>query len=468
MLLSYNFCILVYSLKAASMEQRVIANSDISRSNTIKIGYTVTHGWEHATSLSNQQLSLTTLLSTYYGRYANLKKARTRASLDITSTPLDSRILSSVGHTPIRNQQIIVQDAQKFHAWYSTIDATLAHEVDEKYKSYAYKLTRLCSTCEILLKRIFSACQNIYKVIYTHSDVEKRGEILRNDCQRLIREKEYLSEFAEAIMSKLVFFYEIDIVTGSLADSPALVNSSTIDESSLSDFVHLLEHLDSCIDFIDEHRHYAGGNGYTIKLQQLRGRTLASIRFRFIAILREIKTSITRSTLNAENYKAGKVHMEDDEKNPIQEITAPDELVTSTFYVKYATFTLDLKCLILEIEKRSKKSEYKMLINDCHGLYCEERAKLLNDTVRRKIREMMANSTQDIQTLTRSGVSFLIELAIAENHLFRTLFTAIDQQEALVPLMNTLGGIIFDVLRPFYITIGNKFSFHSFFLLIIL
>ena len=101
-------------------------------------------------------------------------------------------------------------------------------------------------------------------------------------------------------MSKLVFFDEIDNVTGSLSKSNLLVDTSPMDESSLVDFIHLLEHLDACIEFIGEHQQYAGGNSYSLKLQQIRGRALASIRFRFIELLNEIKVSVSKSSMKVQ------------------------------------------------------------------------------------------------------------------------------------------------------------------------
>jgi transcription elongation factor GreA-like protein len=82
--------------------------------------------------------------------------------------------------------------------------------------------------------------------------------------------------------------------------------------------------------------------------------------------------------------------------------------------VKYATFSQDLKSLIVEIEKRTKKAEYKLLIKDCYNLYCEERSKLLHSTVRLKMHEIVMKAAQDVQSLTRTGIAYLIELAIAE------------------------------------------------------
>ena len=114
-----------------------------------------------------------------------------------------------------------------------------------------------------------------------------------------MREIEYLCQFAKAIMSKLVFFDEIDNVTGSLSESNLLVDTSTLDKSSLVDFIHLLEHLDSCIEFIGEHQQYAGGNNYSLKLQQPAGLLLQYV-FAFIALLNEINISISKSCMKVQ------------------------------------------------------------------------------------------------------------------------------------------------------------------------
>lgn len=450
-----------------SMEQRTevpslhISSTDKSHV-TIKIGYTVTHGWEHTTTLTKQQLSILAFLTTSCGRDNNLKKCnknRTNLGHDTLNAPLDPQLSSSERHALLDNPVTVVHDAQNFHAWYSTIDATLAHEADERYRSYAHKLTKLCSSCDYLLTKIYDGCRSVSIVVAIHDGIEKRGETLRNDCQRLMREIEYLCQFAKAIMSKLVFFDEIDNVTGSLSESNLLVDTSTLDKSSLVDFIHLLEHLDSCIEFIGEHQQYAGGNNYSLKLQQLRSRALASIRFRFIALLNEINISISKSCMKVQQGQ-GVQNSEVLHKKVIKEIetwfeTSEEHVVTSIFYVKYATFSQDLKFLIGEIEKRTQKAEYKLLMKDCHNLYCEERSRLLSGAVRLKMHEIVVKAAQDVQSLTRTGITYLMDLAMAEIRLFKQLFAMNQRSDALVPLMNSFGGLIYDVLRPIYIHIGN-------------
>lgn len=446
------------------MEQRVgtpTFSSSSTSHGTIKVGYTVTHGWEHTTALTKQQLSLITFLSTSCGRTTNLKKAnKNKANLghEVINSPLDPQLSNFDRHALMNNPLMVVQDAPNFHAWYSIIDATLTHEADERYCSYAYKLTKLCSSCDSLLTKICNGCRIVSVIVSIHDSIEKRGETLGNDCQRLMREIEYLCQFAKATMSKLVFFDEIDNVTGSLSKSNLLVDTSPMDESSLVDFIHLLEHLDACIEFIGEHQQYAGGNSYSLKLQQIRGRALASIRFRFIELLNEIKVSVSKSSMKVQK-KHGVQNPEVVPKKGIEEFgtgfKTPDEHVTSTFYVKYATFSQDLKSLVVEIEKRTQKAEYKLLIKDCHNLYCEERSKLLSGIVRQKMHEIAAKAAQDVQSLTRTGITYLMDLAVAEIKLFNKIFAMNQHREALVPLMDSLGGIVYDIFRPIYISIGN-------------
>jgi len=447
------------------MEQRsgIPSFSSIDESQgTIKIGYTVTHGWEHTTTLTKHQLSLITVLTTSCCRGTNVKKHNkngTNFGYDMMNAPFDPKLSSFERHARMDDSVTVVYGTQNFHAWYSSIDTTLAHEADERYRSYANKLTKLCSSCDSLLTKICNGCRDVSIVVTIHGDIAKRGEVLRNDCQRLMREIDYLCHFAKAIKSKLVFFDEIDSVTGLLPERNLLVDTSTIDKSSLVDFIHLLEHLDSCIEFIGEHQQYTGGNNYSLKLQQLRGRALASIRFRFVALLNEISISISKSRMKVQK-ELGVQSLDIVQKKTLNEIgtwsETSEEHITSTFYVKYATFSQDLKSLIVEIEKRTKKAEYKLLIKDCYNLYCEERSKLLHSTVRLKMHEIVMKAAQDVQSLTRTGIAYLMELAVAEIGLFKKLFAMNERSGALIPLMNSLGGLVYDVFRPIYISIGNS------------
>ena len=430
--------------------------------STTKTGYAVAHGWEHASVISKEQITLLVLLNTSANRCISSYKFKNReeSGKDLS---LEDSPSSSQRDLLFESLVTIVQNVQKFHAWYSTTDAILSREVDERFRSYASHLNKLYKSCILILEKIAMGQQNLCLLRSIYNNIESRGETLRYDCQRLMREKEKLEEYADVLSSKLIFFEEIEQVTSSLAESSLLHNSASIEESSLADFVGLLEHMDSCLDFIDDHQQYASGKGYGLKLYQLRGRALASIRLRFVSLLHDIKISLTRSVvMNRKDHKEKEKDPQGTEQKNIladrTELVVPDELVTSTFYIKYSTFASELKSLILAIEKRSEKFEYQLLIQDFHNLYCEERSRLLMGTVRRKINEVISNSTTDIQSLARAGISYLTEISLAERRLFRLLFTVIEPHEALVPLMNSLGGLFNDVLRPMYITLGKFYS----------
>ena len=69
--------------------------------------------------------------------------------------------------------------------------------------------------------------------------------------------------------------------------------------------------------------------------------------------------------------------------------------------------------------------------------------------------EIAAKAAQDVQSLTRTGITYLMDLAVAEIELFNKIFAMNQHREALVPLMDSLGGIVYDIFRPIYISIGN-------------
>ena len=77
----------------------------------------------------------------------------------------------------------------------------------------------------------------------------------------------------------------------------------------------------------------------------------------------------------------------------------------------------------------------------------------MSGAVRQKMHEIAVKAAQDVQSLTRTGITYLMDLAVAEIRLFKQLFAMNQRSEALVPLMDSLGGIVYDIFRPIYISI---------------
>jgi hypothetical protein len=127
----------------------------------------------------------------------------------------------------------------------------------------------------------------------------------------------------------------------------------------------------------------------------------------------------------------------------------------SSLNLKFRAAAVELKDLMIELEKREKRAEYKLLIADCHLIYSEKRIKVLQHSVLIRFQEIVENSLGDVITLSRDSCTFLVELVKAELILFSHFFTVQNSQIALSGMIQTLGAQLFDVLRPHYILIGS-------------
>ncbi len=94
-----------------------------------------------------------------------------------------------------------------------------------------------------------------------HRDVVGRSRSLHASCEQLVREKEALVEFADAIRAKLRFFDEFEHVY-------AQFNAAQLSLDS-EQFLALLRKLDDCMAYVASNPQYADAGQYSAKFRQL-------------------------------------------------------------------------------------------------------------------------------------------------------------------------------------------------------
>lgn len=131
-----------------------------------------------------------------------------------------------------------------------------------------------------------------------------KTKTLHDACERLVREKERLLEFADALRSKLNFYEELDNIAAkfhaSVAGGGAQGGASAGPAMGVTSahFLPLLKRLDECISYVSSNLQYADSGVYLVKFRQLQTRALGMVRSHVLAVLRSASSQVWSCSLS--------------------------------------------------------------------------------------------------------------------------------------------------------------------------
>lgn len=112
-----------------------------------------------------------------------------------------------------------------------------------------------------------------------HASVKGKTADLRASCERMVRDKQTLVEFADALRNKLRHFEELDSLSAEIARVRAHPEGDG--------FVPLLQRLDDCTAYMaNTLAQHAEVDSYVLKVKQLQVQAMAAIHQRVAAVLR--------------------------------------------------------------------------------------------------------------------------------------------------------------------------------------
>ena len=423
----------------------------------VKKGYTVTLGWDHSSVLSKDQIHVLSVLSSTSARPStklerSFLRERAEGGSSNSNTTTDNYKNESGFPAIYRLEQL--------HEWFGALVAIRDREVDARYFQYSDNLSETLRSSSKIISQISTAWKLFGTLSELYFRVRKRGENMRDNCERLLIEKQRLNSFADALNSKLLYFEELEVVANSLS-LPAFSGGENFRKSG--EFLPFLHRLDLSLDFVQAHPHYTEGNSYGLKFQQVRSRAMASVRELICSILDAASLAVISSSV--ENNVSGHLRTSDSVNEAqdyrdlgllFQKATNYNQIAgESSLYISFRAAAAELKDIMIELEKREKRTEYKVLVADCHIIYCENRIKLLQDSVRCCLQKIIRESSGNIIALCRESCTFLVELINAEMLLFSHFFSEKNFRKALNSLIQPLGSQLLDALRPYYILISK-------------
>ena len=180
----------------------------------VKKGYTVTLGWDHSSVLSKDQIHVLSVLSS--------TSARPSTKLERSFLRERAEGGSSNSNTTTDNYKDesgfpAIYRLEQFHEWFGALVAIRDREVDARYFQYSDNLSETLRSSSKIISQISTAWKLFGTLSELYFRVRKRGENMRDNCERLLIEKQRLNSFADALNSKLLYFEELEVVANSLS-----------------------------------------------------------------------------------------------------------------------------------------------------------------------------------------------------------------------------------------------------------
>ncbi|PNW85826.1 hypothetical protein CHLRE_03g203750v5 [Chlamydomonas reinhardtii] len=356
-------------------------------------------------------------------------------------------------------EDAVLHNTSQFHKWHSELEAACASETEEKYKRYADLLNCHVQSCETILHRVDLTLEAFDALLAQHRDVVGRSRSLHSSCEQLVREKEALMEFAEAMRAKLRFFDEFETVAAQFAALSVAQSSGVAGGAAAAgppapqqldgdQFLALLRKLDDCMAYVANNPQYADAAQYSAKFKQLQGRALGAVRTKVQQVLRaavqQVQAAIQQAAAGAAAGANGSLpspsgggSAQAAAAGAVPQLAEGAEV--PMLYVRFrAAAEPNIKGLLREVESRSGRPEYLRLLQELHTLYGQARLALIGPYVDARIAAYAAG--QPLPLFTRNGCEHLGRVCQLEVQLFEHFFPGQQQAAAAADGAAAAGG----------------------------
>ncbi|KAK9448314.1 Sec34-like family-domain-containing protein [Limtongia smithiae] len=247
--------------------------------------------------------------------------------------------------------------------------------------------------------------------------VKRQTMTFQEACDAISSEQTRLEKLADDIETNLRPFNLLEEFTRRL-------NTPGTDFVTQDGYKKMLEALDQCILYTEQHPTFMGVEIYQMRFRQCMTRALTLIRAYFMNSIRDVVNDV-QSHISAK---------------ALNDTTQP-----ALLYTKFRVDAPLLRDLTSEIHQRCEgHEEYVSLLGDCYKFYTNARRKLISPIVSKRIADMR-NTMPDLLQLARQSIVYMRTICYDEYDLFYSLFSEGD--DVIYNLLESLTEPLQDVLR---------------------
>ncbi|KAF9520990.1 hypothetical protein BS47DRAFT_2766 [Hydnum rufescens UP504] len=308
---------------------------------------------------------------------------------------------------------------QQFYDWFSIVERTLSHAQESHFHNYLSTISDHLARCDAMLEGIEDVENCVKDMLKEWRGVEDGADSLQAACERLLEERDRLLDVTDAIALRMEYYQELEHATRMLNHpGDALVLQT--------DFLLMVERVDVCIEYFQDHRHFTDAEVYLLRFQHCMVRAMTLIKMYFVGTLKALAADVQRRMADKDLSETAKTHL---------------------LYAKFSSLSGPTAPLLAELERRAgtHPDDLSSLLSECHTAYFVARKALIAGRLTNEIR-MLDPGKSDLVELTRAGCSYLKQLCMDEFDLYRRFFNS--GEERLYRYLEGLCDYLYDDLRP--------------------
>ncbi|PVF97473.1 Sec34-domain-containing protein [Serendipita vermifera] len=333
-------------------------------------------------------------------------------------TPAISPATGSRGKHPLHPIHPI-NTPQQFHDWFAVIEKSIQHSQEAHFRSHLAQLSQYHDKFSLLSDELDQVDNEIVRMLTSWQGVEDGGRSLQQASEKLLEEKNRLINVTNAITARLAYFQELERAT-------RMLNHPGEDLVLQPDFLIMVERVDICLEYLQNHRNYREADIYILRFQQCLIRAMSLVKIFFTNSLRNLSAEVERQ---------------------LGEKSTSTLSVTHHLYSKFNGLANQVAPLLAEMEARATAypSEVDSLLEECQTTFFTTRKYLLTPHIINEIKGLDPVHSELVE-LTRSGCGYLRNLCEDEFALYRRFFNS--GEDRLYRYLESLCDFLYDDLRP--------------------
>ncbi|CAO3654870.1 unnamed protein product [Mucor hiemalis] len=339
------------------------------------------------------------------------------ANLLAEATAAESKAEKSVADAIGSNK--FIETLQEFFDWFATMETEMERGQEDVYRNHLSIVDLYQKACDEFLVDLKATCQLFDDLEKDYSFVDLRTKSIQQACENLLDEQHRLTRLADGLAERLAYFNELEPIA-------KLFNSSVDDICLHPNFIPMLDKIDNCIEYMQEHQQYRDSELYLMRFRQCMTKGITSIKMYVVSKIKNLGYEVYKQ-VNTKDATMGKQ--------------------MTMYYVKFKTIAPTIKSLTAQVEKRCEgHKEYQSLYEDMIHAYFQTRQQLLGPLLSKKIQQLGPND-KDLLGFAKNGCAYMMSLCSDEYNLFHNFFQKTGEQE-LYNYLDLLTSYLYDYLRP--------------------
>lgn len=169
-----------------------------------------------------------------------LSTANLLAEATAADTAAEKHVASEIG------SEKPIETLQEFFDWFAVMESEMEKGQEDVYRNHLSIVELYQNACDEFLEDLKTTCQLFDDMEKDYSFVDVRTRSIQTACETLLEEQHRSTRLAEGLAARLEYFNQLEPIA-------KLFNSPGDDICLQPDFIPMLEKLDECIEYMQEH-----------------------------------------------------------------------------------------------------------------------------------------------------------------------------------------------------------------------